>query len=60
MENRRPILHLAKAGVIRKEWTGMAFASSTRAVEDRTRWKGTVFKSSGVVQQLARLWDRLD
>ena len=23
-----------------KKWTGMDFASSTRAAEDRTRWKG--------------------
>ena len=25
-----------------KEWTGMDFASSTRAAENRTRWKGIV------------------
>ena len=25
-----------------KEWTGMAFASSVRAGEDRTRWKGSI------------------
>ena len=31
-----------------KEWTGIGFASSTRAAEDRTRWKGTVVKSSVV------------
>ena len=31
-----------------KEWTGMAFASSTRAIEDKTRWKGSVVKSSVV------------
>ena len=29
----------------------MDFASSTRAAEDRTRWKGTVVKSSGVPQR---------
>ena len=34
-----------------KEWTGMDFASSTRAAEDRTRWKGVVVKSSEVPQQ---------
>ena len=28
-----------------KEWTGMDFASSTRAVEDKTRWKRIVVKS---------------
>ena len=33
-----------------KEWTGMDFARSTRAAEDRTRWKGIVVKSS-VMQQ---------
>ena len=32
-----------------KEWTGMDFASSTRAAEDRTRWKGIVVKSSVVL-----------
>ena len=29
-----------------KELTEMDFASSTRAAEDRTRWKGVVVKSS--------------
>ena len=29
-----------------KEWTGMDFASSTRAAEDRTRWKGIAAKSA--------------
>ena len=28
------------------EWTGMDFASPTRAAEHRTRWKGIVVKSS--------------
>ena len=28
-----------------KEWTGMDFASSTRAAENRTRWKGVVANS---------------
>ena len=28
----------------------MAFASSTRAAEDRTRWEGIVVKSSVVTQ----------
>ena len=31
-----------------KEWTGMDFASSTRAVENRSKWKGIVAKSSVV------------
>ena len=32
-----------------KEWTGMDFASSTRAAENRTRSKGIVANSSGIV-----------
>ena len=43
-----------------KDWTGMDFASSTKAAENRTRWKGIVAESSEVLQDLARLWDRLD
>ena len=31
-----------------KEWTRMDFASSARAAENRTRWKGIVLKSSVV------------
>ena len=31
-----------------KEWTGMDFASSTRAAENRTRWKGINANSSVV------------
>ena len=31
-----------------KEWTGMGFASSTRAAENRSRWKGIVANSSVV------------
>ena len=34
-----------------KEWTGIGFASSTGAAEDRTRWKGVVIKSSVVPQR---------
>ena len=34
-----------------KEWTGMDFASSTRAAEDRTKWKRAIVKSSVVPQQ---------
>ena len=33
------------------EWTGMDYASSTRASEDRTRWKETFVKSSLVPQR---------
>ena len=31
-----------------KEWTGMDFASSNTAAENRTRWKGIVANSSVV------------
>ena len=34
-----------------KELIGMDFASSTRAAENRTRWKGVVAKSSVVPQR---------
>ena len=34
-----------------KEWTGMDIASSTRAAENRTRWKGIVANSSVVSRQ---------
>ena len=33
-----------------KEWTGMEFVSSTRAAENRTRWKGIVANISVVPQ----------
>ena len=33
-----------------KEWTGMDFASSTRAAENRTRWKGIVANSAVVLR----------
>ena len=34
-----------------KEWTGMDFASSTRAAENRSRWKGIVANSSVVLRR---------
>ena len=34
-----------------KEWTGMDFVSSTRAAENRTKWKGIVANSSVVPQR---------
>ena len=34
-----------------REWTGMDFASSTRATEAATRWKGIVVKSSVVPER---------
>ena len=41
-----------------KEWTGMDFASSTRAAENRTRWKGIVHL--WCPDDLPRLWDRIE
>ena len=38
----------------------MDFASSTRAAENRTRWKGIVANSSVVPDDLPRLWDRIE
>ena len=38
-----------------KEWTGLDFASSTRAAENRTRWKGIVANSSAVPQWLSKI-----
>ena len=33
------------------QWTGMDFASSTRAAENRTRWKGIIANSSWVLRR---------
>ena len=38
-----------------KEWTGMDFASSTRAAKDRTRWKGIIANSSVVPRQPSKV-----
>ena len=38
-----------------KEWTGMDFASSTRAVENRSRWKGIVANSSVVPRRPSKV-----
>ena len=43
-----------------KEWTGIDFASSTRAAEKRSRGKEIVAKSSVVPNDLPRLWDRVE
>ena len=40
-----------------KERTGMNFASSARTVEDRTRWKGIVVKSSVVPQRPRKIME---
>ena len=38
-----------------KEWTGMDFASSTRAAENRTKWKGIVANSSVVPRRPSKV-----
>ena len=40
-----------------KEWTGIDFASSIRAAENRRRWKGIVDKSSMVPKQLSKVME---
>ena len=40
-----------------KEWTGMEFGDSMRAVEDREGWKGIVATSSVVPRRPPRLRD---
>ena len=45
-----------------EEWTGMDFASSTRAAKNRTRWKGIVANSSVVSRRPSKVmgWNRID
>ena len=38
-----------------KEWTGMGFASSTRAAKNRTKWKGIVANSSVVPRRSSKV-----
>ena len=38
-----------------QEWTGMDFASSTRAAENRSRWKGIVANSSVVPRRTPKV-----
>ena len=40
---------------IEEEWTEMDFASSTRAAENRTRWKGIVVNLSLVPRRLSKV-----
>ena len=40
------------------KWTGLEFAKSQRAVENREKWRNQVVKSSVVPQQPSRLRDR--
>ena len=41
-----------------REWTGLEFAKSKRAVENRGKWRKLVAKSSVVPQRSSRLRDR--
>ena len=41
-----------------KEWTGLEFAKSERAVENREKWRKLVVKLSVKPQQLSQLRDR--
>ena len=41
-----------------REWTGLEFAESQRAVENREKWRKLVVKSSVVPQRPLRLGDR--
>ena len=43
-----------------KEWTGMDFVSSTRAAENRSRWKGLLQIHLWCPDDLPRLWDRIE
>ena len=43
-----------------KEWTGMDFSSSTRAAENRRRWKGIVANSSVVPRRPSKVLDRIE
>ena len=41
-----------------RKWTGLEFARSQRAVENRERWRKLAVKSSVVPQRSSRLRDR--
>ena len=41
-----------------REWTGLEFTKSQRAVENRGKWRKLVVKSSVVPQRPSRLRDR--
>ena len=41
-----------------KEWTGLEFTKSKRAVEKREKWRKLVVKSSVVPQGTPQVWDR--
>ena len=41
-----------------REWTGLEFAKSPRAVENREKWRKLVVKSSVMLQRPSRFIDR--
>ena len=41
-----------------REWTGLEFGKSQRAVENREKWRKLILKSSVVPKQPSRLRDR--
>ena len=41
-----------------REWTGLEFAKSQRAVENREKWRKLILKSSVVPQRSLRLSNR--
>ena len=41
-----------------RDWTGLEFAKSQRAAEDREKWRKLVVKLSVLLQRLSRLRDR--
>ena len=41
-----------------REWTGLEFGKSQRAVENREKWRKLVVKSSVMPQQSSQLSDR--
>ena len=55
---RRPGRHDKRWEDNIREWTGLEFAKSQRAVENGETWRKLVVKSSVVPQRLLQLWDR--
>ena len=51
MKKKKRVTEEAVGGQYFKEWTGMGFASSTKAAENRTRSNGVVANSSVVPRQ---------
>ena len=49
-----------EAGDIIKEWTGMDFASPTRAAENRTKWKRSVANSCVVTRRPSKVMGKIN